>query len=395
MGLYVSISFSLGSYFHARGLIINVWGRGGFFDLPFFNEITAYIFLCIAACLLADAFGNTKALSESTQKKCSERSNARVAVPAVALLILAVTAQHFGLLINAFGVSFVPGDAIFVGAFILLISAFQKSDYRVAVYILLASVLIVFFYNDKRLFLMSLVTVLLIESHVRNYGRREVIRAIPVFAIGLTGLFIAIIVMTNIRNAGPVDSGNSITWSLVSPQRYFQNTEWASALGHNLEVAPTVFHTYDAISIQAEQGDFTYGSTVIKTIFLPVPRDLINWKPDSFLSEYNSYRYPEYRARGGSNPANLFAEAYWNFGILGVFYLFFLFIILRLLFLSLVVRINQLGFKAIFLFICYFYFVMLFRGSGLDMYVFYVVLSGLCALSIVMLSRVGEVFADL
>lgn len=71
--------------------------------------------------------------------------------------------------------------------------------------------------------------------------------------------------------------------------------------------------------ISSSREDLSLGSTVVKPLFLPLPHDLIPWKPDSMISLYTMVYDSGFRLRGGYWPPNFAAKFLWNFHLFGIF----------------------------------------------------------------------------
>ena len=80
---------------------------------------------------------------------------------------------------------------------------------------------------------------------------------------------------------------------------------------------------------------------------------------------------------GGSYPISIFSEFFWNFHLVGIFMTIFLIIFCYYVYANLInaVKIFHVP-KILFFMVCYLNIIMLARGSGLDLYILFVLLSG-------------------
>jgi hypothetical protein len=93
----------------------------------------------------------------------------------------------------------------------------------------------------------------------------------------------------------------------------------------NFDVANFYIHGLNSInSVLNDYSLVTYGSTLIKGLFIFLPRSYFPFKPDSMLTIYTSYVDPVNRDLGNSYPINFIAELFWNFHIFSVVVIFFL-----------------------------------------------------------------------
>lgn len=87
------------------------------------------------------------------------------------------------------------------------------------------------------------------------------------------------------------------------------------------------FYVHGLNSINAVINDFSlvsYGSTLIKGLFIFIPRSVFPLKPDSMLTIYTTFVDPNLRELGNSYPINFIAELFWNFHFLSILVIFFI-----------------------------------------------------------------------
>lgn len=111
--------------------------------------------------------------------------------------------------------------------------------------------------------------------------------------------------------------------------------------------------------------------------FVGIPVEIFQEKPRSILDSYTNYYDQSFRAIGGSYPINLYSEFFWNFSFFSLFLVPFVGLLLERFF-SLkfwgVLIGRQISILKLVLW-CFIYemCLVLFRGSGLDLFFVYVV----------------------
>jgi hypothetical protein len=247
--------------------------------------------------------------------------------------------------------------------------------FRIYLYLCLSIVLAAVFYDDRRLVALFLFTLLFMEWGPQ--AKVSITFAGMAKIIAATGALITLVIaMSMVRGVG--EFGVSTLYSALERiPDYLMMEQRLAVFLHNFEVAPTLFHTYDAIRYVSETGDFLYGKTILKFLFLAVPREIFESKPDSVVHLYTSALYPNFRTVGGSWVPNILAEGYWNFGYAGgLIYLVILIAILDRVYIKQFHRLllpNALD--GVLFLSCYLYLIFLFRGSGLDLFAYYCILS--------------------
>ena len=111
-------------------------------------------------------------------------------------------------------------------------------------------------------------------------------------------------------------------------------------------------------------------------LFLFIPRFMFPFKPEQIIALYTVQYDPAFRAIGGSYPISVFSEFFWNFHLAGLFLTIFLIIFCYYFYKHLINSIENFSLSYILLYlVCYFNILMLARGSGLDMYFLFIILS--------------------
>lgn len=155
---------------------------------------------------------------------------------------------------------------------------------------------------------------------------------------------------------------------------------------NNIEANYFFFHAVNSIEMVLLDTDkITFGSTFFKVFFLPLPRELFPWKPDSMIHLYTTAYSPIARARGGSYPINIVAELIWNFWFFASIGGVFLTWLVTKLDLALI-RVSQQkqGLALIFYLFVFLNAIVFARGGGAGTFVFEI----LAALGFILIAKV-------
>ena len=113
---------------------------------------------------------------------------------------------------------------------------------------------------------------------------------------------------------------------------------------------------------------YQFGLTLLKVFFIPVPRELFPWKPNSMMQIYTKKRNPEYYNSGGSYPIIFQCDMFLNFHFLGIIPFFLIWYLINSFYIKFhkMTKQNLKFFSYPFLFITILIFA---RGSGLELYI--------------------------
>lgn len=159
---------------------------------------------------------------------------------------------------------------------------------------------------------------------------------------------------------------------------YLSRSESLSFVAKNLEFSTTYYHSHNALNMVMNDNDLvTYGSTIFRVLFLTIPSSIVEFKPASIIHEYTSQYDSFLRMEGRSIPINVYAEFFWNFFWLGPIFLAVVYYLLTLFYRKILINIRVKGSLSYFQFYLYFisFFLMYPRGSGLDLFVLYLLIA--------------------
>lgn len=380
MILYVSFFFFMGTFAFKYGLVqLDVADQWRYYQIENFSLITSYFVCSIATIMFGQLikvnFHGLKRIRTNPffEKNFDQRMTDVGATGMLLSVFLILVALGFEIPLpggtGSFSAIFFFFSAIYVSYYVRI----KKLKIRFVVYFFIVTLLAYFFYSDRRLVAFYLFIVFFIENiYCRAFNVR--IKNIVVILLIITLFVIAVVAMSIQRGVGDFGEDNFFK-ALFYVRDYFLS-DWAiTMLLHNMEGPGTTFHSYNAINYVIINNAYSFGTTIFKFIFIPVPRTIFFDKPNSMVWDYTSYFYPTFRQEGGSYVPNLLAEFYWNFGfIFGLISIMIIFIFFDILYKYMIesVRGNK-KLKNVFMMSVFSLIVFYFRGSGLDLYMIYAI----------------------
>ncbi|WP_282088017.1 hypothetical protein [Aquimarina algiphila] len=277
---------------------------------------------------------------------------------------------------------FLGGDGDFsiipktLGILIIIVcfSRFPSLTKRLIGYLIIIAFFSAISWENKRNSIFLLLPILLLES--RNFKVKLNLKKVALLSFSILLLLQLILAMSIFRGYGGYKP-KSFLEANGYVFDYIQSKEFIPAFMNNLEISYTYFHSNNAIqTILKDPEKITYGETLIKPFFIFIPRRMVSFKPRSIIHHYTITVSSNYRSKGGSWPISFQSEMFWNFHFFGIFVGFLFFIILNSVYLnirSLIVDGDIINFIPLL----YFYqtTLVLFRGSGLDMFTVFIILA--------------------
>ena len=375
MILYVSLFFFMGSYAFKHELVQMYIANQ--IEYYYFNDIglISFYFMCAIGITLSTKIAKRTGMRGLSLAVLNKNEfpffHKRGIILSVLISILTIV---FEIPLPGGTGSFSSTFFMFAAIYLTYYAKLLKSKYRFLVYLLFSVLLSVFFYSDRRLLFYYAFIVAFLElydTYAARFNLKYMVSGALVFLLLVT----ANIAMSIQRGVGSFG-----TTSVVGAFSYVDDyitSDWAKTmLLHNFEGPPSLFHSYNAVNYMLETGDYKYGTTIAKLLFLPIPRDIYPDKPLSMVYEYTAHFYPQFRAEGGSFIPNMYAEAFWNFGFIGgIAFLYLLFSLFDEIYYRWMVRLrSRVMISNVFFLSSFSLLPFLFRGSGLDLYLLMVIL---------------------
>lgn len=248
---------------------------------------------------------------------------------------------------------------------ILNISRLTNWKFRSFLYLSAICLFAIISYDDKRNILLSILAVILVEV---NYSRLFKISDLSKIIFGSLGILSILLVLTIFRGFAGFELARN--WKELPEYigLFFASSNYFfSWIFHISETYTTYFHSIQAIEHTLKTSNYLYGSTIIKALFVPIPSIIIE-KPWSIIDHYTNNLYPAFRRMNGALSPNALGEFFFNFGWIGAL----LFPLLIRLFDSIYIGLFKDRVKSSLSFWSIIFILIYFRGSGLDLYLAYV-----------------------
>ena len=263
-----------------------------------------------------------------------------------------------------------------IGVTILIYASRLNRFIRYSVYLGVFVVMVSMFSNDKRIAVFLMFAVILLEA--RRGALVFNLKGILFSACVLGAVIYAILVMSINRGYGGFLDNEGVVEASGFVLNYIKTDFFLAAFFQNIEVSYAYFHYMNAAElVLGGEVDLSLGSTLLKPLFIPFPRNLIPWKPDSIIDLYTIAHDPSFRLVGGSWVVNFGAEYLWNFHILGLI-LFPIFAKTNAVFYRALLspKIGRKPYFSVFMLFAYINVITYARGSGLDLFVFSLIIVG-------------------
>jgi hypothetical protein len=253
---------------------------------------------------------------------------------------------------------------------------YENRHLRVLIYFFVILFFATFSIQEKREAIFLVLPCLLLEFRrsLDSFSLKQVRNNLMVAIF----LIVLILAMSIGRGYGEYGENLSLFKSLYYVKDYVQSPFFLAAFLQNIEVNYMFFHGFNSIELILKEPDLiSYGSTIIKPLFIPLPREFFPWKPKSIIDIYTMIYDPSFRSEGGSWVIPFFSELIWNFGFIAIFASYIFGRVIRRFSIKMLIEITDIGRQDEIVFYLYTY-VSLFtfvRGSGLDQFILYLLMA--------------------
>jgi hypothetical protein len=381
--LYIIISNIMGSFAYNMGWVIYTETLHDFYSWK--HSVASSIYFLLSGLFAILAFPLTRAKILYTQIiRCHPKYNSKIFH--FLLLFFVTVSIALGIVINK-GVS--DYYSIPVTMFFICITywfAKQNVKNRLFFYIFLLILMALISYNDKRNAIFFLFSISLIEFSKNEFTLK--FKSVIVLVLVAIFFILMVIIMSILRGYGGYEINNVfIVFSYIP--KYISNENFLKWIFVNLEFSPHFYFSHKAIDyIMNDNSLISYGSTIAKTLFILIPRSLVEIKPDSIIQLFTGTYDPAYRLAGGSDPINIYAEMFWNFGFFGLIPLLIILTIFnKLYFFAIRIIRNDRVLEFLFILFIYHEILFYFRGSGLDLFIDYIVIAFFINLILLIFSK--------
>ncbi|RSC93569.1 hypothetical protein [Tenacibaculum singaporense] len=251
----------------------------------------------------------------------------------------------------------------------------KKVKMKLLFYFIMLILSLRFYSFDKRNIIVVLFLILFFET-IASYRYIKLKFKNILLILFLPVLFLFLIITASINRGYGEFEDTSFKSVFSNSIQYIKSDYFIDAITDNLELNYNYGATYVALDY-VNNGiiDYQYGLTLIKPLFIFIPRDLYPNKPYSFMHLYTrEYQYSEW-IKGSSLPVIFPVELFGNFHYLGLIILFFFYKTLNTMYMVILREFDKMNFKlflSIFFVITHLFFI---RGGGIDLYVLYFIFS--------------------
>lgn len=381
---YVSLSLSLGSWGFSNEYVINARNLAVYDDWQSTHIAATVLMLSLSVLMSVD--NHYRAKYESITATENLRVGSTTAISSMILLpffFIPLDLSAFG------GLGDFSGIAKSVFALLLVVSlSGRTAGIRWAAYLIIIVVFATFSVHEKREAIFLIFPILFFEilQHPRKLTVRSVSLLVPLAGF----LLLLIIAMSVARGYGGFGEMDTLFSAVPFVLKYVSSENFIGGLLNNIEANYFFFHAINAIEMAIRDSDLiVYGSTLIKPLFILIPRSIAPWKPEGMITLYTTAFDPSFRTLGGSWPASFISELFWNFSYLCIPLSVFLALgLVKLQFLLL--RAHAFGhtYLLVLLLFAYMNVLTLMRGSGLDQYLVSLIFAGLFVFAVQFAARI-------
>lgn len=371
--IYTSFTFILGSFMLPR--FDALYGLSeDYSNLEYYRYIVIYFLLCNYVVF-------STIITTKLEKKVEFINKSTSNTVGIVLALLSLVFFSFAYIDLSFlGASEGSINYPFILMSVILVTLFnrnKKVSIRLLFYIPIILFIIIIRFESKREIFFLILTILIIESAVNNVKVKINIKNLVIgFSIIIASIYI-IIVSSILRGYGGYNA-TSIWQANNFIFVYLFNPDFIIFAMNNFEISYGYMHSLNGVEkiINGEIG-VLFGETFLKVFFIPIPRYIFEFKPDSMVSIYTAAYSSSLRNSGGSLPINLYSELFANFHIFGLIALYGIFYTFQRYYYKLYYFINdsKIGVFAIVLVYLSATFVQFFRGAGLDLWIVYLIIS--------------------
>jgi len=263
---------------------------------------------------------------------------------------------------------------------------------RILIYSSIIFVFVLFSTESKREAIFLILPILLLElSGIKLILK---LKYIITSLLIMFSVFYLIITMSILRNYGGFNANNFFD-ATTYVDDYLKKETFVAGFMSNLEISTTYLHSNNVYEyLKRDKIDYVYGETIVKPLFIYLPRKYFKFKPRSAIDIYTSTYDKSFREIGGSFPISIQSELYLNFGVISYFIAFIMFAFFNSIYKNVLglIKSNEI-LNYIYLLYMYEIFLSLIRGSGLDIFVVYSIIFILFLIVYKIFLKVTYVFA--
>lgn len=359
---FFTVNLCFGAYLVPRGVGYYKDYTSRALAITSYNRIVPYLLLCnLLLCLVT-----VRTLRQLESRKINDSDEARPPsdagiIPQVLLMCGFVVCSYFDFP-GAFSVQL----ALLVVHFGILSRG--RASYRYLVYPLYLVLEVALNFDNKREIVIVLFLLLFFEAYYRRV-RLSMSLGNVIRYVAAAGAFMSFVLTASIlRGYGGFEPGSLVQAVRVIPD-YIGAPVFQDAIVDNLELNYDYGSSVTAIDFTVH-GKLPHllGLSFWKVLFLPIPRDLVSWKPQSVLQLYTQAYDPTFWSENLSLPVVFSSEMYVNFSFFGLLPFALVWVALNKIFVGFHSANPQSFWYNTSVFLCVTTLIFA-RGSGMELYV--------------------------
>lgn len=239
---------------------------------------------------------------------------------------------------------------------------------RCLFYALILAYMTVTSYSSKREIMFIGILFLFLESLKTNIRINFSFKKMLLLFVACICFFYIVVFSSIMRGYGNYQIESPIDAIKKVPE-YIQEDYFLDAATANFEVSAAYGHS--ALCVHYVLNDdipLQFGKTIIKFLFIPIPRYLFPDKPNGMIHIYTQKYDSSFRGIGGSYPVNVYSEMFANFYLFAPLFVWVLFTIFEKMYYKIIHLLNRRVKYLRLLILLQFYllFIGFVRGDGLE-----------------------------
>jgi hypothetical protein len=380
---YLCLSFWGGHYVVSRGIMLDLKYYHAFNAFKSIKFITFFLLFSNFLVLVSIPFkkfinnGSVQIFKNPVSINVYKHANLKIAFLLILIILFSLISVNLSFLGGSEDSDFSYVFKLAISIFLVIILSSYKNKIKYIFYLILLSIFTIGHYDSKREILFVLILIGLFEIVHNHINFKINIKQLIISLISIALIVYIVLISSISRGYGNFELESPVEAPKYGKQ-YIKSENIQKALVANFELSSVYGNSSNAINyVHSNQVDYLYGKTFIKILFIPIPRSVFPDKPRSMVDIYTSKFAPSFRARGGSYPVIIYAESYWNFGILCFLFIYALFYILNLYYLKMynAIKTRKFNFSIIFIIYMYITLIQFIRGSGIELWFIYGILA--------------------
>lgn len=309
---FFSVNLCFGAYLVPRGFGYYKDYTSRALAITSYHKIVPYLLLCnLVLCLVT-----VRTLQLLENRQSNNRDHASTAsgagiISQVLLICGFVVCSYFDFP-GAFSVQL----ALLVVHFAILSRV--RASYRYIIYPLYLILEVALNFDNKREIVIVLFLLLFFEAYYRRVRLSMSVGNLIRYTVAVGAFFGFVLTASILRGYGGFEPGSVVQAVRVIPD-YIGAPVFQDAIVDNLELNYDYGSSITAIDFTVH-GKLPHllGLSFWKVLFLPIPRDLVSWKPQSVLQLYTQAYDPTFWSENLSLPVVFSSEMYVNFSFFGL-----------------------------------------------------------------------------